>query len=87
MLPRQATGPPILGAPRLLGTFLGVLGVLFVLAKALVPRSGPAPASAIGPRLSPAKRPCAYSAIGPRLSPAKRPSTYPGHRRAIRYPH
>ena len=36
-----AAGPPILGAPHFPGTFLGVLGVLFVLAKALVPRSGP----------------------------------------------
>ena len=43
------TGPPILGAPHFLGTVLGVLGVLFVLAKALVPRSGQAPTPATGP--------------------------------------
>ncbi len=47
-----ATGLPTLGAPHLLGTFLGVLGVLFVLAKALLPRSGLAPIQATGPRHS-----------------------------------
>ena len=46
-----ATGPPILGAPHFPGTFLGVLEVLFVLAKAPVPRSGLAPTPATSPRL------------------------------------
>ena len=44
-----ATGPPILGAPHIPGTFLGVLEVLFVLAKAPVPRSGLAPTPATSP--------------------------------------
>ena len=48
---------PIPGAKHLSGTFLGVLGVLFVLAKALVPRSGLAPAPATGLCLSPSTCP------------------------------